>query len=458
MINRLKELIIDNKYPIGSYGIEREMLRVDRNGILSFKPHPKGLGDKLKNPYITTDFSESQIEVITPAFNDSRSTYEFVNDLYDITASEIEDEYLWPQSMPCEIPEGKEIPIAEFGMDECAVDAKEYREKLLNKYGAKKQLISGIHYNFSFTEELMKGLYADECNELTYTEFKNKVYLKVARNYLRYRWIIIYLFGSTSTLHKSFIEDEDCIKCYKQVIEDTFVHEEGISYRNGECGYRNLVDLFPNYDSVGEYVDSIKEYIKEGLIESHKELYSQIRLKPKDPKNFLNSLQQEGIKYLEYRTIDVNPFEKGGISLVDLDFLEVYNLFLLLKEESDYETWQEEALENQNSVAKFGKNSVSLIRDGKNVSKTQWGLELLNEMMNICKELQLKKEDSIQIMIDRFQDSKLTYAYKIEEKVKELGYINTYMNLAKQYKNEASKEIKNKELYNYMKKWVNNNL
>lgn len=453
MINRLRELI-DNKYPIGSYGVEREMLRVDEKGRLSLKPHPKELGDKFKNPYITTDFSESQLEVITPAFKDSKATYDFVNALYDITGSKIKEEYLWPQSMPCNIPEDDKIPIAEFGMEEEAISAKEYRENLLKKYGAKKQLISGVHYNFSFSEELLKGLYAEECNELSYRDFKDKIYLKVARNYLRYRWILIYLLGSTSTLHKSFIAEEDCTKCFKAVDKDSFIHESGISYRNGECGYRNLVDLFPDYTSVESYVESIEGFIKENLIESHKELYSQIRLKARDPKDFLNSLKKDGINYLEYRTIDVNPFEKGGISLIDLEFLEVYNLFLLLKEESQYKHWQEEALENQNIISKYGKDPIELIRDGEKISKAQWGKEILEEVLKISRELNLKKEASINAMIERIMNPSVTYACKIEKKVKEMGYINAYMSLAKDYKNQIDENIKDKEVYNSIKKWL----
>lgn len=454
MIKRLKELIIEDKYHIGAYGIEREMLRVDKAGVLAYTPHPKGLGNKFKNPYITTDFSESQIELITPAFKESRETYKFVNELYDITALEIGDELLWPQSMPCEIPEGKGIPIAEFGDEKEAVAAKEYRENLLNKYGGKKQLISGIHYNFSFSEELLKGLFAEECNEYTFKEFKNKTYLKVTRNFLRYRWFLIYLLGSTSTLHKSFIENNDCTKCYKEVARDSYIHESGISYRNGECGYRNLVDIFPDYYSVEGYVDSLKEFIKEDLIESHKELYSPIRLKAVDPKTFLHSLEEEGIKYLEYRVIDVNPFEKGGIALDDLKFLEVFNLYLLIKEEQKFETWQQESLENQNLIAKYGKKSVVLKRNGEEISKQQWGLEILYEMEGINKELKLNKEEVIKTMIKRLEDYSLTYAYRIEKQVKEKGYIKAYMDLAKQHKEEADKDIKSKEIYLKLEQWL----
>lgn len=457
MIDRIKELI-ENKCPIGSYGIERETLRVDKYGRLSFKPHPKGLGDKYRNPYITTDFSESQIEVITPAFEEPKEVFKFVNDLYNVVAIECEDEYLWPQSMPCEIPEDNKIPVAEFGDEEGAVEAEQYRKKLMEKYGGKKQLISGVHYNFSFSEELVKGLYIDKCNEINYKSFKDDIYLKVTRNYLRYRWLLIYLFGSTSTLHKTYIDAGECTKCFKEIAVDSFVHEVGISYRNGECGYRNLVDLFPDYTSVKSYVESVKNFIKDDLIDSHKELYSQIRLKPRDTKDFFNSLLEDGIKYLEYRTIDVNPFEKSGIALEDLEFLEIFNIFLLIKEESNYSLWQQEALENQNSVAKFGKRDLKLKKNGNYISKKSWALEILEEIKDLNKELNLNKDKFINIMENRIKNVELTYSYRIEELVKKKGYINAYMDLAMKYKLEAIEEIKTSNIYKKISYWISKDL
>ena len=62
----------------------------------------------------------------------------------------------------------------------------------------------------------------------------------------------------------------------------------------------------------------MNNFVKDKVLESHKELYSQVRLKAADIDNFLESLEKDGIKYLEYRSLDINPFEKGGISLNDL--------------------------------------------------------------------------------------------------------------------------------------------
>ncbi|MGL5243769.1 MAG: bifunctional glutamate--cysteine ligase GshA/glutathione synthetase GshB, partial [Sarcina sp.] len=144
----------------GKYGLEREALRVDEFGKLSLKEHPKTFGDKILNPYITTDFSESQVELITPPLETIEKVYNFSSILYDIVAVNIGSEYLWSQSMPCDIPEDHDIPIAQFCQYiEEGKKAREYREKLFKKYGGKKQLISGIHYNFSFNETLIKKLY-----------------------------------------------------------------------------------------------------------------------------------------------------------------------------------------------------------------------------------------------------------------------------------------------------------
>ena len=435
MLNKIKKLFSSKEILNGNFGIERETLRIDENGYLAKTDHPEEFGDKAHNPYITTDFSESQIEVITPALSDIKETYNFTRALYDIAAMEIGDEYLWPESMPCIIPDDKDIPVAKF--DNHNKEAQEYREKLLIKYGGKKQLISGIHYNFSFDENIIKRLYENSEKNLSYKEFKNSIYLKTARNYLRYRWLIVYLLGASPIVHESFI---DSCKCpLKKIKHSEYSSLGAISHRNGKCGYKNKVDLFPSYNSVDEYLESINQYIKDELIESHKELYSQIRLKPSDTKNFKESLLNDGIKYLEYRTIDINPFEKGGISLEDLRFLQVFNIYLLTKEESDFKNWQEEALENQQLIAVHGIDDIELKQDGKVINRIDFGLEILNEVMSVNNELNLGFEDIINNMIDKVKDSKLTYSYKITEKIKEEGYIDAFLNLARMYKESAYK-------------------
>ncbi len=169
----------------GSFGIEWESLRAKGEGELSLTPHPEVFGDKLTNPLITTDFSESQIEIITPTFDTIDEAFNTFSLLADLVNSSLpDDEYLWFQSIPCILPYWDQIPIAQYS-DE-GVSSQKYREDLAKKYGVKKQMISGVHFNFSFSDELLKKVYEMGYEDLSFKEFKNRVYLKIARNYLRY--------------------------------------------------------------------------------------------------------------------------------------------------------------------------------------------------------------------------------------------------------------------------------
>ena len=422
----------------GNFGLERETLRVDGEGKLALTKHPKVFECKISHPYITTDFSESQIELITPIVNTLEELYSFVNSLYDITVLELKDEYLWPQSMPCSIPEDELIPIADYGKCKSGEAASDYRKKLLKKYGGKKQLISGIHYNFSFNEELIKDLYKKIGNGESYGDFRDSIYLKVVRNYLRYRWLLIYLLGGTTTMHETF--GEKCVIDLDKISKDGFSNMGAVSYRNSECGYKNHIDLYPNYNSVKEYVESVYKFIDDKLIDNHKELYTQIRLKANDNNRFLESLLEDGINYVEMRSIDINPFSKAGISLEDLNFINLLTIYFLIKDESSYDKWQDEAQNNQNIISMYGQMDVVLYRDGETISKKAWALDILNEMKEMNEKLSLGKEDIINSMIEKIIEPKLTYAYRISEMVKEEGFLESHLRLAKEYKEDAYKK------------------
>ena len=435
MLNTFKALFTSDEILRGNFGVEREGLRVGVKGELSRNKHPKVFGNKIMNPYITTDFSESQLELITPVFNTSKEVYDFLNALYDIVALEIGDEYIWPESMPCVIPDDREIPIATFCKCKQGEEARAYREELLRKYGGKIQLISGIHYNFSLNDDVLNKLYENSSKKEDFKTFKDNLYLKIVRNYLRYRWLLIYLLGSTGVVHSS--DKGECLKKLDNISQGAYSCEGIVSYRNSDCGYGNRITLFADYTSTREYVNSVKRFIKDGLIQSPKEFYNSVRPKGKNPNKILDSLLEEGIQYLEYRSIDINPFSKGGISLEDLEFLELFNLYLLFKEESDYKDWQIDGLENQKNIARNGGLDIELIRDGEKVSKVQWGLEILNEIRDINHILNLGKGELIDAQIEKIKDYKKTNTYRFIELVKEKGYIDSHLELSKKYKKEA---------------------
>jgi len=435
----------------GSFGIERETLRVHSIGELSLTPHPEIFGDKISNPIVTTDFSESQIEIITPTFNNIDMAFTTFCSLSDMVNEALpENEYFWFHSLPSILPEENEIPIAHYGDDEEGQKSEEYRIKLAKKYGLKKQMISGIHFNFSFGDETLRKLYSIVDEEFTYEEFKNEVYLKITRNYIRYCWLVIYLTGSSIACHKTFTKD--CIDLMdKQDEYGDYYSTIGCSLRNGSCGYKNLKKLYPSYKSVEEFTQDVTSYIESGDLSEAKELYTQIRLKPKNPKDMLNSLNETGIEYVEIRTLDINPFYRCGLTKRDMQFLHLFTIYMLVKNESDYENWQEEALINEELTAERAfDDEMRLIKDGEEITLKEWGLELINEMHHMVDELGINYHDMLDLMTLRLEKPHVTYSRRLVELIKEQGYIYTIADLSLKNKHK-NKNTKINEMKEYRK-------
>lgn len=426
----------------GSFGIEWESLRAKDDGKLSLTPHPAVFGDKLTNPLITTDFSESQIEIITPTFDTIDDAFENFSLLSDmVNASLPQDEYLWFQSIPCILPYWDQIPIAQYSGE--GESSQKYREDLARRYGVKKQMISGVHFNFSFSEKFLKKLYSLENDDLSFKNFKDDIYLKIARNYLRYCWLIIYLTGCSIGSHKTF--SNDCIHLMDAKDNyGSYYSTRGPSFRNASCGYKNLKDLYPSYNSVNEFVGDINSFIDNGDLSEAKELYTQIRLKPKNPKDLLNSLKDSGIEYIEIRTLDINPFYQCGIVNRDMKFLHLFLIYMLVKDESDYLAWQNEAKINEERTAESGYvDSMRLLRDGCEVTLKDWAHEIINEMYDMCDELGIDGFDTLNLMMNRVLNPDFTYGKMLLSLIEQHGYINTHIMLSKNNKQISMDNLRN---------------
>ena len=440
----------------GSFGIEWESLRAKGEGELSLTPHPAIFGDKLTNPVVTTDFSESQIEIITPTFNTLDEAFDSFSLLADLVNSSLpKDEYLWFQSIPCILPYWDKIPIAQYS-DE-GEDSQKYREDLAKKYGVKKQMISGVHFNFSFTDEFLEKLYEIENYDATFKEFKNDVYLKITRNYLRYCWMIIYLTGCSIGSHSTF--SNDCIHLMDAKDDyGSYYSTRGPSFRNASCGYKNLKDLYPSYDSVDAFTRDVWQFIENDDLSEAKELYTQIRLKPKNPKDVLNSLKDDGIEYIEIRTLDINPFYQCGLVRHDMNFLHLFLIYMLVKKESDYPLWQQEAKINEENVAERAYvDSMRLLRDGEEVTLKSWAADIINEMYGMCEVLGINEDHTLKLMLDRIANPDLTYGKRLLKLIKDDGYINTHMILSKNNKKTSINNLKNieDEKCGELRKYVN---
>ena len=281
---------------------------------------------------------------------------------------------------------------------------------------------------------------------ISYKDFKDNLYLKITRNYIRYVWFIIYLTGCSVAAHNTFTpECTDLMD--KSDNRGSFYSENGPSFRNASCGYKNLEHLYPNYNSVNEFTDSVRSFIEEGKLSQAKELYTQIRLKPKDPREVLNSLDEDGIKYVEIRTLDINPFYKCGLIKKDMDFLHLFLIYLLIAEESDYENWQEEAIYNEEKTAEFAYDpNMKLIKDGEEIGLEHWALSILDEMDVMYKTLGIGNHSILSSMRRRIVDPNLTYGKRLAKLVKEEGYIESQIKLSRNNKLTSKYLVENTDL------------
>lgn len=424
----------------GNFGIERENLRVTSDGHLALTPFPKIFGDKATNPYITVDFSESQIELITPTFNSLDMTYNFLENLNDIVTTSLENEYLWPESIPCILPSEQEIPIAKFQGDQGKI-AMEYRENLAKKYGKKIQMLSGIHFNFSFSNKFLKELHKNSNTDISFKHFKNELYMKVTRNYFKYGWLIIYLLGASSTVHKSY--RKECTSHMDEFSEDIFYSKNTLSFRNGRCGYRNKDEFYISHDHLENYIKDIEELIDKGILQGAREYYSPIRLKSKDPKNILDSLKKDGIEYLEIRSIDINPFIRTGIELNDLKFIHILLIYFLLKEEEEFtEEDYKRYLKNQELLASEGrnKNFTLICCKGKNVKVDEYSKIIISDIENLFTSLNIYGENISSVLnfqLEKINNPDLLYVNRLLKGIENEGFVNFNINKCKQYLQES---------------------
>lgn len=400
-----------------NFGLEKENLRVDLQGNLALTDHPEVFGNKKDNPYITTDFSESQVEMVTPPCNTLNELYDFMGALNDIVSSELKNEVLWPQSNPPILPEEQLIPIAKFNGE---VEEK-YRELLAEKYGRKKQLISGIHYNFSFKNEFLQKLYEDFEEELTFKEFKNKIYLNIAKNFFKYKWLLIYLTGASPVFHESYIKDLVNSADKLDNITDSYYFKNINSLRNSKFGYKNTLDFSVSYNSLEEYISDLSTAINNGTINNEKEYYSPIRLKAITGKGNVEDLKKYGVEYLEIRILDLDPLSEFGISLDTLKLLHAFVLSMAF-------------MDTKFEVSNFNQ-------DKDFVSKS---LDMINEVISLLDNLEIFNDD-IKLILEKAKEEVIdpakTKAYKIISEIKKSSFIDYHLNRAKLSLNESNNRI-----------------
>jgi len=352
------------------YGIEKEGQRVDLSGNLAKTDHPKSISINDENPYIQRDFSETQMELITPVTETLDELFNYLTAIHDVAYRSMGDnEMLWPLSMPPELPEKEEdIVIAKLNNSENV----RYRQSLSNSYGRRKQMISGIHFNFEFGDELIQALFNLQSEIKDYQHFKSEIYLKTTRNYLHYQWLITYLYGASPSSEKNFIEESS-------------LNEPVRSIRNSKYGYTNHKDVQVSHSSLQNYISDISLMVKRGLLVEEKEFYSAVRLRGGQ---HVSDLEGHGVRYIELRNIDINPFEKNGLSYEQAEFIHLFLIYLL---------WKDEGIHSDEWV-KAGKVYNDLVALEHPLKHTQFEVDaknIIDEMEHLVEILDLTVTDTL---------------------------------------------------------------
>jgi glutamate--cysteine ligase len=396
----------------GRKGVEKESLRVLPDGEITQTRHPSALGAPLTNENITTDFSESLIELVTPPFGESWELLQYLCDIHQFVYRHLGDELLWSTSMPGALEGDSSIPLAQFGHSNVGRMKTIYRRGLGMRYGRIMQAISGVHFNYSFSAPLWEVLGHINQSKQPSQDFISAQYFGVLRNYRRYGWLVLYLFGTSPAVSKSFFAGRDTT--LPKLDADTYYEPYGTSLRMSDIGYRNknqaTVDVsvnslneyvrdlsraigtpYPPYEKIGVKVNGEYQQLNANILQIENEYYSFIRPKriARSGERPTKALQRAGVEYVEVRALDVSAFDPVGVNQNKLRFLEAFLALCLLRDSDPIGLGEQAGLDaNHLLVARRGREpGLKLKRGTRDVSMVEWARELLDSMQGLCELL-----------------------------------------------------------------------
>ena len=376
-------------------GIEKESLRVRPDGRLSSVPHLAALGSALTHPRITTDFSESQLELITAPHAGVAACLAELTQIHQVVCGAIGEELLWGSSMPCGLPADDAIPIGQYGRSNIGRAKTVYRMGLANRYGRRMQAISGIHYNWS-----LPGL-------------GNADYFALIRNFRRHGWLLFYLFGASPAVCPSFVRGRE--HGLQELRPGTLYLPHATTLRMGRLGYQSeaqdsiaasfndlesygaaledaMTRTWPAYEKIGlQGPDGEYKQLSTALLQIENEFYGKIRPKRviRSGERPLHALRERGVEYVEVRLMDLDPFAPIGITPPVCRFLDIFLLHCLLAG-SPPDTPLEIGTvgRNQEKVAARGREPGLLLERGsQQIALDEWGGQLIAECAPLAAQL-----------------------------------------------------------------------
>ncbi len=403
----------------GNFGLEKESLRVLEDGTLSHTSHPFP-----NDAHIVKDFCENQTEINTSVHTSIEETVKelgyHTERIYNKLRSLAVPEYLWPFSNPPHIENEEDIPVAVFEGQE--VSKSRYREYLSDKYGRYKMTFSGIHVNFSFSEDLLKADFALS-GEQEYRVYKDQLYLDLAKRMAEYGWLLVAITAASPVMDSSFVE---------KGVYGGDVFTGMASVRCSEMGYWNEFTPILSYENIEAYADSIQKYVDLGLLKAPSELYYPIRLKPAG-RNNLESLRKNGIDHIELRMFDLNPLAAEGVEERDIRFAQLLMVWLASTPGRSFDKKdQVQAVQNFKNAARYDLKTVKIsVPDKGNCSVVQAAMETIDEMREFYREVSLDVSDILDYQYSKFTDAENRYAWQIRNKFQG-GYVKKTLALVKQ--------------------------
>lgn len=421
-------------------GLEKESLRVKGNGGISQADHPVALGAALTHPYITTDFSEALLEMVTPPCDSAEEALHFLTTVHQFIVQRLpEGEHIWNTSMPCILRGGPSVRIGEYGNSHSGQMKHAYRRGLGLRYGRRMQAIAGVHFNFSMPEtswSLRESLLAAGGNsdpaatpvsdQRANQQQRTEGYFQMMQNLLRVGWLVPYLFGASPAICQSFLgegEGEE-LDVWNQ---STRFAEYGTSLRMGKIGYRyseeDPIDLSVRHTDIDAYIEDIIGHVstehppykalgvrdEDGQFQQlstcrlqiENEFYSTVRPKqiPQAGELPIHALSERGIRYLELRSVDVNLLDPAGLSLHQIAMLEMLMMFAWLADPAPL-TAAEQASSTHNvqTVAHRGREPGLMLQgpDG-DIPLKQWGTDILDTLQPIAQWLDSGRETPLYV-------------------------------------------------------------
>ena len=393
-------------------GAEKEGLRVDRNGFIAQTPHPKALGSALTHPRITTDYSESLLELITPVCRSTEEMLASLRDIHWFVHQHLEDEVLWSASMPCELDGDPSIPIAEYGSSHIGQLKHVYRQGLAVRYGRMMQSIAGAHYNLSLPDSFWQKWQQLLGDEQSLQDFKSDQYFWLIRNFRRRSWLLMLLFGASPALDASFVRGVS--HQLEPFSDDTFYGRNATSLRMGDLGYHNnaqsslnicfnelktytetldraIHTTWPPYEEIGTRRGDQFIQINTSILQIENEYYSAVRPKRTTERGEkpIQALDRRGVEYIEVRCLDLDPFSPLGLNAPQVDFLDLFLLGCLLQDSPRIGDAECDRLDdNYKDVVNEGRDpALQLTRCDRTVALSDASREALDELDGLAEQL-----------------------------------------------------------------------